>query len=628
MTVAAVCVLQLWLAFPDEIVASANRFDQIRYLEMAESIAEGEWLGPFGVMTLAREVAYPSWIAAVHITGMPLRIANELLLLGASLSLCLALIRTGVPAGLASLVFATLALQPHGMLVLRDLLPSSFYAAVLVLSLAGMLYSVTERRDRWRWVHLIWTAITLGILWITRPEQPLIAVWVLAFGCCDFALARRSMISIGSALARSAQGLVVFACGIGLVVGTVVVFNYTHYGVLRISDYGAPGFAAANRVLLSIPHDNPRRLVPVPFDVRQRAYAVSPAFAALRPVLEAPSWARSVSCNRENVCDDIAGGYFIWILREAVAQQVDSHSATALDAGLAQIAHELETACRSGTLQCQRSVSSFLHPHPETYLPHLIDSLGRVFGRMASSGGVRDREPARDWPNFDANLQKKFDRIANRRIALAHPPRDRIVVWAHAPTDPIVTARFDIAGNRSEVPLEVDERTPSRGFRLGFEVDQPTSRPLSRYPVVELERASGAITRAPIPLPGESSQVDGVSLETKRWEQPHPVGVAQTRVRGVLWSAHAGLIRLASLAGVASLIGLTLSGARGRQWDAALVAIALIGIAVASRLALLTMVDASSFPAFSTRYIYPTVSLFGVEMMLLTHRAWVVYRSR
>ena len=153
MVVAGICALQLWLAFPDEIIARANPYDQIRYLEMAESILQGEWLGPFDVMTLARDVGYSSWIVAVHITGIPLRIANELLLLGASLLLCLALIRSGIPAGLAGLLFATLTLQPHGMLVLRDLLPSSFYAAVLVLSLAGMLYSLTARTDRGRWLH-------------------------------------------------------------------------------------------------------------------------------------------------------------------------------------------------------------------------------------------------------------------------------------------------------------------------------------------------------------------------------------------------------------------------------------------------------------------------------------------
>jgi len=625
LAVAAVCTLQLWLAFPSEIIARTNPYDQIRYLEMAESIGDGDWLGPFDVMTLTRDVAYPSWIAAVHVTRIPLRLANELLLLSASLLLCLALIRCGVPSGISGLVFATLALQPHGALAMRELLPSSFYAAILILSLAGMLFSVTARTERW---HLAWTAIALGTLWTTRPEQPLIAVWILAFGGCEFALARNSQQSVRAALRRSALAVAILAGGIGLVVGSIAVFNFAHYGVWRTSDYKAPGFAAANRVLLSIAHQNPRRLVPVPSDVRERAYAVSPAFSALRPVLEAPSWARGVSCNLDGVCDDLAGGYFRWIFREAVAQQVEEHNAQALDAGLAQIAHELERACGSGALPCRRSPSSFLHPYPETYFPHLLESLRRISGRMASSGGVRDRSPERDPPNLHLNWQEKFDRVANRRIEFAHLPIDDIVVWARATTDPIVAARFDIAGHRSDVPLEVDEHANGRGFRLRLEVGQPERRPLGRYPVLEFERASGAITRSPIPLLGDTMEVDGVSLQTERWDQPAPVGVAQTRVRGALWTAHARLIRLAGPVGVVSLIALLLSGTRGRTWDAGLVAITLMGAAVASRLALLTMVDASSFPAFSTRYIYPTVSLYSVVMILLANRAWVVYQSR
>jgi hypothetical protein len=628
VAIAAVCTLELWLAYPSEIVARANPYDQIRYLEMAESIGNGEWLGSFDVMTLARDVAYPTWIAAVHFANIPLRLASELLLLSASLLLCLALIRCGVATGVGVLLFATLALQPHGLLAMRELLPSNFYAAILVLSLAGMLFSVTARTERWHTAHLAWTAIALGTLWTTRPEQPLIAVWVLVFGCCEFALARTRSLPIGVALWRSARAVAVVACGIGLVIGSVVVLNHAHYGVWRTSDYKAPGFAAANQVLLSIEHGDPRRLVPVPSDVRRRAYAVSPAFSALRPMLEAPNWARGVSCNMDDVCDDLAGGYFRWILREAVAQQVESHDANALDAGLAQLAHELERACDSGALPCRRSLSSFLHPYPETYFPHLLDSLGRISGRMASFGGVRDRSPARDAPTLHANLQEKFDRVANRRVEFAHLRLDDIVVWARATTDPIVAAEFDIAGQRSDVVLETDENWTDRGFRLHLEVQQPERRPLARYPVVELRRASGATTRSFIPLLGETMEVDGVSLETERWDQPPPVGVMQTWVRGVLWTAHAWLIRLASLVGAASLIALVLSGARGRAWDAGLIAITLMGFAVASRLALLTMVDASSFPAFSTRYIYPTVSLFSGVMILLTHRAWVVYRSR
>jgi hypothetical protein len=632
VAVLAVCALQLWLAFPSEIVARANPYDQIRYLEMAESIGDGAWLGPFDVMTLARDVGYPIWIAAVHLTAVPLRMANELLLLGSGLLLCLALLRCGIPTGIAALLFAIVSLQPHGKLVMNDLLPSSFYAAILLVSLAGMLYSVTSRTDRWQWIHLTWTAIALGVLWTTRPEQPLIAVWVLTFGSCRFLLASASAESTGPALVRSALAIAVLASGIAFVVGSVLVLNYAYYGVWRTSDYKAPGYVAANRVLLSIAHENPRRKVPVPVDVRERAYAVSPAFAALRPTLESPSWARGVSCNMDNVCDDLGGGYFRWILREAVAEQVESRSAVSLDEGLTQIAAELERACSSGALQCRRSQSSVLHPYPNTYIPHLLDSLGRILGRMASSGGVRDRAPERDAPSLNASLQQRFDRVANRRVSFAHLPIDHHVVWAHARVDPIVSARLDIAGRRSEIPLEVDTASAERGFRLRFTAEQPDRRPLTRYPVVELVRASGALTRSPIPLLGDTSEIEGVSLTTEQWEQPHPVGVAQTRVRGALWSVHAIFIQLVGLVGATSLIGLALSGAlgsmRGGKWDAALVAITLMGVAVASRLALLTMVDASSFPAFSTRYIYPTVSLFSGVMLLLTHRAWVAVRSR
>ena len=45
--------------------------------------------------------------------------------------------------------------------------------------------------------------------------------------------------------------------------------------------------------------------------------------------------------------------------------------------------------------------------------------------------------------------------------------------------------------------------------------------------------------------------------------------------------------------------------------------VAMLAVLVAARVALLALVDASSFPAHSSRYVYPFVSLYGCTMLLL-----------
>ena len=83
--------------------------------------------------------------------------------------------------------------------------------------------------------------------------------------------------------------------------------NARHCGVFATTAVTAPGYLAANRALTSIEQAAPRRFVPVPAEVRERAYAASPAFRELRPTLEGPSWARVVSCNVESIPNQEAG---------------------------------------------------------------------------------------------------------------------------------------------------------------------------------------------------------------------------------------------------------------------------------------------------------------------------------
>ena len=49
---------------------------------------------------------------------------------------------------------------------------------------------------------------------------------------------------------------------------------------------------------------------------------------------------------------------------------------------------------------------------------------------------------------------------------------------------------------------------------------------------------------------------------------------------------------------------------------------------VAARFALLALVDASSFPARSSRYVYPAVSLYGCAILLLIEQGMRNLRRR
>jgi len=70
-----------------------------------------------------------------------------------------------------------------------------------------------------------------------------------------------------------------------LVLASVAALNGARYGVTAVTEIKSPEFLAAYGALLRVKHKGWKPTVPVPEDVRERLYDVSPAFAELKPSL-------------------------------------------------------------------------------------------------------------------------------------------------------------------------------------------------------------------------------------------------------------------------------------------------------------------------------------------------------
>lgn len=634
--------LKLWLVVQDEVVARAVPHDQQRYAEMALELIEGRWLGEYGHMTLIREPAYPLWVALTHATGIPLRLAAEGLLAASALLFAAALVATGLPRALALACFAILVLQPHSLLVNREVLPAGFYLPVLLCGLAGLLMGARARDGRRRLAHAAWTGLVLGVLWTTRPEKPLIVVALAGFALLDVAARRARGVRWGPALRPAAVLTAAAALGIGAVSATLAGVNYRRYGVFVTSDLAAPGFAAAKAALLAIEHDSPRRFVLVPRDVRQRAYAVSPAFRELRPTLETPDWAASVSCVLVRVCDDLAGGWFMWTMREAAANAGHVGSATEADAFFRRIADELAEATARGALPPPRTTFGLLHPYPETYLPHVWTSLRRVARRIGMPGDAPDWDPPRDAASTPVAVRQLFDRVANRREALTSAGPVTIAGRALAERDPIARislhrARPRGAGRRDApaTSLELAGTEPGalpsatrRKVNFRFTIEKATGAFRSMQPSIAFTRESGARTELPLPEAGGSAERDGIRLGIDEIAEAESGSGARRRVREALWIGHALLVRGLTLAGCLAAVALLIPPWRGRLADPVYAVLGLVAVVVAARVAMLSLIDASSFPAWSSRYVYPVVSLYSCGVLVLIFAAVRHLRGR
>ena len=132
----------------------------------------------------------------------------------------------------------------------------------------------------------------------------------------------------------------------------------------------------------------------------------------------------------------------------------------------------------------------------------------------------------------------------------------------------------------------------------------------------------------PIPEVGTSRRSQGLRLHTERLEETEPDGALRTALRHGLWDVHTLLARALAAAGLAAAVVLAWPPRRGRGWHAGVGVAALLLVLAGGRVALLGLVDASTMPVASARYVYPAVAPFTCGAFLLVVAAFRRLRSR
>ena len=365
----ALTVLKLWLTAAQPLYAiGPSAYDDLLFLRLGEAISRGEWLGAYNPLTLAKGPFYPLWIAGMHLLGVPLFFSQHLLYAGA----CAALVRACRPA-LASAAarfgfYALLLWNPmtFDASSLGRVLRQHVYVPLGLLLLAGLVALYFRRRESFRrqWPWAVLLGLSFGAFYLTREET----VWIgpslaLLAGAILFAAFRDS---VRTAL-RSAVVLGLAAlCALPPILG-VATLNLRHYGWFGTVEFRDPAFNDAYGALLCVRVGPELPRIPVTREAREAMYAVSPTFALLRPQLEGElgrAWAGiSADATGKPAGDlEIAGGWFMWALRDAVGLSGHANNAAAAHAFYRAMADELNAACDSGRLPAGPRRSGFLPP--------------------------------------------------------------------------------------------------------------------------------------------------------------------------------------------------------------------------------------------------------------------------
>jgi len=368
----ALTAAKLWVSRGQGVYAlgSAGHDDHL-FIQLAEYLVNGDWLGPYNQLTLAKGAAYPLFIAASFALGLPLFLTQHLFYAGAC-GLFVRAVRPAIAAaGWRFAIYALLLCNPMTVdaPAMGRVLRQHLYGPLALLIFAGLVALYLRRHEPTRrllpWALML--GLAAGLFYLTREEVLWLAPSVLLLATAYLYGAWK--ISRDLVRRATAMLLISFAAA-ALPVFIVSSQNYRHYGWFGTCEFRASAFKDAYGAMLRAQVGPEVPLVPVTCEARRAMARVSPAFNTVQHKLEAGigrSWAQASEFFTRLPPDqeEIGGGWMMWALRDAVSEAGPNRNAAQTLAFYQQIADEVNTAVDNGLLPGGTRRRGFMPRWPE-----------------------------------------------------------------------------------------------------------------------------------------------------------------------------------------------------------------------------------------------------------------------
>lgn len=430
----ALTVFKLWLVWGLRIrVESGQGFDDALYIHLANAIINGEWLGTYNNLTLAKMPGYPLWLAFNHFLGLPLLFTQHLLYVFAGLVFIFPLRKIVTNRTILLVLYTIYLFNPA---IETRVMREGIYPALSTLIFATLvgLYVYREAKlwKLFRWS--LFCGLSLSMLWLTREE----GVWIipsvtLLIGYTLFELYQ--MLGFSKALiARILLSLMPFAILL-VSIHLISSLNYTYYGVYKITEIGSKPFTSAYGALMRVKHPQWKRYLPLPEAVRQQIYQVSPAFKELEPLMESDigkRWVPTTCIFYPDTCPDIAGSWFMWALRESVSYAGYHRSAQMADEYYQRLTNEVNTACNKGVLDCLPPRDTLTSPYRTEYNSVIISTFWTAVQRVISL-------PISEYVYSELAHSVAIEYGQKIFYEMTHNPVSPIITAKEPPIDPTLT---------------------------------------------------------------------------------------------------------------------------------------------------------------------------------------------
>lgn len=401
-------LFKLWLVRTEEIYGSATQYDALWYLTAAKN---WYWGSEYSWTAFTRPPAYPLFIASVHLCGIPLRIAIELMQAAGYLALVAGLRRAGGPRPVCLASFAAMILHPGSFPLNGVTMSDNFYAAILPLALGGLLLTLLTGKI----MHATWTGIALAVLWNTREESFLIpAMLAVFFGVA--LIRQRSATGSWKEAGRSWLRPAIAMLGIlAVLVLAVYAANYRAFQSFSKSELTSSSFQATYKALLRIKPSRDQRFVSVSTEALETAYKVSPTFRKLRPQFESDLGRNWLVPAREALgLEEIGAPWFLWALRSAANSGGVHETSASANRFYRGAAREINRACDEGRVPSRFVLSSFLDPGALASICYMPESFPRIAGLFLTRF---QRNVGRDDATLTESQRVLYDEMTRRSPA-------------------------------------------------------------------------------------------------------------------------------------------------------------------------------------------------------------------
>ena len=347
-------------------------YDDVLFVNQANSIVEGNWLGEYNHKTLSKGIFTQLFMAGLYKIGVPFLLGQELFFILASITFIIMLKNIINNKKVLIGIFIILLFNPitYSSNLLRTYRDGVYISLLLYLvSFSFMIFYKYKEAPKKLVKYFIGLGLTITGICICREET----IWIVPYIALSI-LITILFIIFDKECNHKIKKISLYSIPIIIYIAvtiTIATLNYKYYNRFVLNDYMSKEFQDAYGALTRIITQEEPNRIPITTAAREKAYEVSPSFSKLKDAIEigGKGWVTTTI----NGTDEIDGGYFFWTMRAAAEAMGYYKDAKTSKEYWQNVAKEINEACDSGRIENTIGKRSGLTtPFNTKYIPDLI----------------------------------------------------------------------------------------------------------------------------------------------------------------------------------------------------------------------------------------------------------------